>query len=67
MLPHSLIEGPVACRRACFGEGTDPIHYANNGSACNDTETKLIDCARSVNGGLCDHSKDAGVICGNSQ
>ena len=61
------IEGPVACRRACFGEGTDPVHYTKDGSACNGTETRLVNCARSTNPASdCDHSKDAGVICGNS-
>ena len=58
------IEGPIACRLACFGEGTGPIHDMNN-TDCNGTETGLVNCARSMNSPPCDHSKDAGVICGN--
>ena len=58
------IEGPIACRLACFGEGTGPTHDMNN-TDCSGNETRLVNCARSINDGSCDHSRDAGVICGN--
>ena len=58
------IEGPIACRLACFGEGTGPIHYMDD-TDCNGNETGLVNCSRSTNSPPCYHSKDAGVICGN--
>ena len=48
---------------ARFGEGSGPIFLDN--VLCNGTESNLTQCDHDGNGNhSCDHSEDAGVICG---
>ena len=57
----------AACGGACFGEGTGKVHYRDVG--CTDENEELSQCEKSSVGGAgsCgNHSRDAGVICGNT-
>ena len=70
----SDIDGSVACRQlgysfvrvttnAFFGQGNGPILLDN--LYCTGSENRLIDCEhQGIGSHNCDHTKDAGVVCG---
>lgn len=47
-----------------FGPGQGPIYLDN--VQCTGSEAHILDCASIGIGGNCQHSEDAGVICGGT-
>ena len=54
----------VAVKRAAFGSSfSRPIHLDD--VTCSGSEDNILDCVSSISTNNCDHSEDAGVICGS--
>ena len=54
----------AACGSACFGEGDGEVHYRDVNCS---NAMSFNNCIRhNAGSGMCgDHSRDAGVVCGN--
>ena len=61
---HQLGYGRAVAALAAYGGGSGPIWYDN--VRCSGSEASLSQCAhRGLGVHSCDHSEDAGVICGS--